>query len=852
MEGTKNASMYSTIKGITNARTPNINPFTSGDKLMCTLENVSVLTIKNFRFWPDLRLEIPQNGCCHLAGKSGSGKTTIFEAIKWLLYGKVQSIAPSDNPKASTMVMLEVPSHNFQICRQTSPIRIVVIHDGITMEAQDAQEYIDFCYGNKKFWMSSSYIVQKKRNSLLSSSEADKVLILSAFAYGELDPAAIIETLKSADKSLVRDIQELDTKIQMTLNYLNSVTADWQKIATTQVTNDMREKIASIPRMIVERDNIKMIEYNISLFDGKMNNIQSQLASLVEPIIPIFDGDIELAKKCTTYQRTVQEYRRITQQLESLGKPTYEVTFEEINSAVSAKSVYDSFINSMSFIGIDPSISIDDLKKQGREATVKINNSAAEIQKRFQSIKSQKCKFVRDKLDSMKLIPHREQQKEIDPSVFEETRNNISNLRAKIDLLHKTKNSECPWCKESITIDSQLKICKGMNEDVSTLVLDLNNAETNLHQGTLCNNKIKLINNESRLYNENLLRDISSLERQLSDLGDVADVEYDESKILSDQEVNSLKYKIVSLTKAVQCSRPPPVTSNVDEMNRNYELSGRIRSVKQCLPDVSSIPEEVLSMNTNDIDLHVNNLSTYSNSMNQYNNSMNQYNSNKERLTNESLSVRPQESAVTSFELTEKINKFTQGKTYIDRVDILITPYNNLNVYRSQREELIKQLSDAREMLDIAKKSEYESLSLTTALVNGDIGKMCSELFEDPIDVNLRLSKKLKNNNEVRSVGFTVKYRNSLHNKLDSMSGGEGDRISLALTIALHKIHNKGAPPILLVDETMNSVESTLLGKIIKIINKLSPGIRLIILHNEAATGYVKTIHLNDYKMPDQ
>ena len=60
--------------------------------------NLKNLTLVNFRKFKNTTIEFP-DGVTGIIGLNGAGKSTIFEAIAWVLYGSVAARTPSDQIK---------------------------------------------------------------------------------------------------------------------------------------------------------------------------------------------------------------------------------------------------------------------------------------------------------------------------------------------------------------------------------------------------------------------------------------------------------------------------------------------------------------------------------------------------------------------------------------------------------------------------------------------------------------------------------------------------------------------------------------------------------------------------------
>jgi DNA repair exonuclease SbcCD ATPase subunit len=62
------------------------------------------LYLTNFRRYDSVAFEF-NDGITKITGESGAGKSTIFEAICWCLYGKVTDVTPRPTVDASGKVV---------------------------------------------------------------------------------------------------------------------------------------------------------------------------------------------------------------------------------------------------------------------------------------------------------------------------------------------------------------------------------------------------------------------------------------------------------------------------------------------------------------------------------------------------------------------------------------------------------------------------------------------------------------------------------------------------------------------------------------------------------------------------
>src|SRR5690606_22123728 len=67
------------------------------------------VTIVNFKCWENLTVTFSTEGITLLRGNSGTGKSTILQAIYWCLYGKLNKIYPKGCETACTSVLISLP-----------------------------------------------------------------------------------------------------------------------------------------------------------------------------------------------------------------------------------------------------------------------------------------------------------------------------------------------------------------------------------------------------------------------------------------------------------------------------------------------------------------------------------------------------------------------------------------------------------------------------------------------------------------------------------------------------------------------------------------------------------------------
>ena len=166
------------------------------------------LIIKNFRCYKNCVFNFNNNEIILLEGNSGSGKTSVFDAISWCLYKKVPGdksikITPwSANLKIKTIVKLETDVAKIIRTTQPNTLKVIVnsnadsskniLQKEETLEGHSAQCYINDWLGSYDFWILTSYIVQDGINQLIFGSSNIKSELISKICFDQNDTELFI------------------------------------------------------------------------------------------------------------------------------------------------------------------------------------------------------------------------------------------------------------------------------------------------------------------------------------------------------------------------------------------------------------------------------------------------------------------------------------------------------------------------------------------------------------------------------------------------------------------------------------------------------------------------------------
>ena len=92
-------------------------------------------------------------------------------------------------------------------------------------------------------------------------------------------------------------------------------------------------------------------------------------------------------------------------------------------------------------------------------------------------------------------------------------------------------------------------------------------------------------------------------------------------------------------------------------------------------------------------------------------------------------------------------------------------------------------------------------------------------MFDDPIHIKLQLFKPLKGKEVTKpSVNLSIRLKGGEYDSINELSGGEKNRVNLAMTIALARI---SSIPFVLLDECLSSLDADLRERCLQVIREM-------------------------------
>lgn len=370
---------------------------------------------KNFRQHKHFDITTNDTGLIQLTGKSGIGKTSVFDAIEEALYGTADDVYEWESTNKSMTVELWLPLYDdLYIKRTRGPGSLTVTSSKLQEPLLDsaAQAHINSLLNmNNDEFEASSYIKQGQSNSLLSLGATDQMKFIQKLSSGEMDEEAFKAHVNEAAKKEALEISLAETAIKQAQ----------VKIDATKSVIDM---ITAIPVPDAPERSLEDAEY-----DRALRNVQRLV------FIDEMNERNRLLGQIKSQESEKQQRHDTIQKVYGLSSTITELTDENINLNNKLK-LLPSYEDTQCKIGLLAQYSSYTLIKD------EMIMLAKEIRSRYIGAPQDLIGFL---IEAQLL----------ESEAFDKLRDEHSECLAQLSELQKYKHpQDCPHCAESIYVVS--------------------------------------------------------------------------------------------------------------------------------------------------------------------------------------------------------------------------------------------------------------------------------------------------------------------------------------------------------------------------------------------------------------
>lgn len=339
---------------------------------------------------------------------------------------------------------------------------------------------------------------------------------------------------------------------------------------------------------------------------------------------------------------------------------------------------------------------------------------------------------------------------------------------------------------------------------------------------------------ESIAYHQGLYKQLETIQSQVDTMGKQKDSLLIQQTNITQQHTNLLEHAQTYNLNKTQISQTKQEfikeNQHLQESNQNNSvILGQLNSEKsKLIQEINKHRKEIERLQTLNItrQQYINQLATLQQQLDQV---MNQIKPETEQLYQMNVEL-----LVTK---RQQLDDANYANTMTERQIKLETDRQNiLNIYTD--------VTSLEQLKQIAINVECKQLQETVDAINIAMIDALGAFFNEPISVILKLYKEIKSKkNQLKpGVNITIKYKCAEYDSVNQMSGGEGDRVSLALIMALNRVSTS---PLLLLDECMTSFDVSLKESCVNVLKTNTDKTILCVDHGEVEGFYDEVLPIS-------
>ncbi len=732
------------------------------------------IVLNNFRCYASKDIDTPSSGVVLLSGPSGKGKSTLLNAISYAITGDGKNISTFGTTKTSVSVDID----GIRITRTKRPNRLTLQYpDGTLLEDDEAQATINRMFG--KFFNQSSYIMQGNLNTFLYMSPTEKLEFFEEFVFNHLDLSDKKDKVKALIKERNTNLVSYRSKLDMIEQILSSKSEPQKPVFPIKCQKEERPDVKAKYQRLQTNKKESILTLNIRLRKSLEITRRNQ-ANL--------DTRTRLEMRKSQHEKELED---IIEKIVDVPEIDHTDTLKRLNDSIkrlqNAKDIYLSCGTEEDVSSLESKLEDIKLKMWTDESEEDTRNAIEENNQMYRELQSYyNAKAKLEELDS--------------PYDLDAIRKEIQTA----ELCKKTLR--CPCCKENLSFDGETlhKIMKTPTASISELKNKLKKAETT---ESLRDGYMRIIEETESTYEE-----IYSLEDTKNSIEEYK--KYLNMNLELDSEYKSLQRKVRDVKES---------NKRIRERREGVSLV-----MKEFEVDIDTVDEKLDSMRRD-----TQAMTTEMSENIKTREAINELKNRKTEIENSLIVVNTRlesmhiEDAEDPEMLNESISKESKDLEKIESVLEKIDTFERLTKERTEYEKLIRDKSEYEKEVkkwDELLQSIYllrEKISIAESLymektlheLNAKIQDNLNLFFVDePMVVSLETFKPTKDKKESKpQINLQVFYK-GVDMDLMSLSGGERDRVNLAIVLALNTIFDS---PMLMLDECISSLDYNNFNRVI-------------------------------------
>nr|QBK91760.1 MAG: chromosome segregation ATPase [Pithovirus LCPAC304] len=771
-------------------------------------------------------------GVTLLKGCSGAGKSTILQAITWCLFGGMRGVdrnRGSRKSKLNVTLRIEVGGKKCEIYRQKRPNLLTFRAGRLEQIDQVAQTQINDIFGSEEMWKLCCYLEQSLTNPLFRGSASEKMFLLNKVAFNESDPTPYIrkiEGLLKEEKIRFQVLQEAFTRectdfsefiktqdinpddgkseeaMEVLLQEKRTLESDitclrerdirhHQSVAAIQILEEqiknMEEKLSSFPKEEILPEQLTQLRNTIDLLQSlkyiteEMERMDVGIAALRSEYMKFTDVDVCTVKTLCETQATLDRYHKYLQKAQQCD---IEYTTEKIENQKEflrclfkiqpALQTHTKVLAMYEQISALPIYDVD-------ESTVKTQEEKIYELKRGSNVLNcpqcgQHLIYKEKSLEACDHAPSTEKELKQANEVLFRLNQHLSSRKQREQLIEQFEKLKTTYTEEIQTITAE-------------------------ELGVLGESSTQQLN----------ASEIDAFKKQLHVLHSIDVVECPK------EDIERLR-RGVAKQKALDLFET--------KKREGEKLTERYNQyVEKCKgdDDVEKVPVFQKQLQT---------LQTQRSLRMDITQSL-------ERATSSKAEHMNRLDYGIVLEVQQKETRLNEVRDIVEKARVTNEAVRRQTSLQTQREFIVEaqeKVYHLERLKGIAVEVECKVLQQTVDSINSTINILAENIFDEPIRVELKLYRRLKTKKTIKpGVNVEIRYKGGVYENPNEISGGEQDRLSLLLTLAMNRLSGS---PLIMLDETFSSLDEGIKEHCLRAVRSATSGKTVICVDHSGVEGY--------------
>lgn len=824
------------------------------------------LSLTDFRCYTKESITLPESGVTLISGDSGKGKSTILNAILFVLYGDLMKPYAYGTTKCG--VTLESEKYKIRVSRTCNPNRLTFCFTEGTeankiFEDEVAQNFINKTFGmTSTEFQISSYFHQEKPGSILtlppreqltfiekvsgltSDYEEDKSIIKERINFLESENQKVKSEISVYDNLMKRfDKITENEKYELPQFFEDRNTSITKKIASVQT--ELKNNRNSLTKLRELESSQKNIENTRLKLQSELDNFESLRSALGEVLseeeIEQIRVEAEKLRSDVSSINRLRDVLKLEVELEKLKKDHIDSINKQIEECKSKILPLDELTKLQSIVQNYEEISQKsrDQKRLLQECADKEVKAKEEIE----NVRAQIVTFFKiTNKTSLKSISTNTTLSNFIKKKLDET---LTSIAKSEEVINSSKKVclKCPKCESSLTLE---------NDTLKEFVVAKPKGKATVNISTIQDKLIELQNLRTTLQElyENLTKNIEVLNSLSNELPNDEVVECISIKEFQDFTLKLLQHECAeSKIKKLEVQlKSTPSSSSINRIKQE------IKDKRFGIPKGLKADEDTkaLEIKIKELDIKHDREWTKRGDYSKYSREISSRQKNLDTHKKKLLPSSEGSQKLTVVELEEKIVKsekeLSQLNSDLQNNLILLAKSKNYQEFLTTKEALEK-LKDKEDAilsslqgiyaLDKASKAAHiTTLSHKLVEINKRAKIYIDHMFRNngSIAVQLKVKTHNKSGDLAANLSIAVKINRKGNPDVDvsTISAGEKQRINLAFLLAINDLFSSN---ILLLDECLNNLHREIQYETIELLREMCPEKQIIVVSHDTVEG---------------